>query len=72
MNNEQQEMLLENGYNDFIGHTVQQNGLCKCGASEWPHRLELQHKACFVGGGEHNFATDGICQDCGNKRAAND
>lgn len=31
--NEQQEMLGTNGYNDFIGHTLQEDGHCKCGAS---------------------------------------
>jgi hypothetical protein len=36
--NEQQEMLRRNGYNDFIGHTLRENGRCKCGASVWPHR----------------------------------
>jgi len=70
MNNEQQEMLRENSYSDFIGHTVQQNGRCKCGASEWPHRVTLNDKPCFAGGGSHNFAADGICQDCGNTRAS--
>jgi len=70
MNNEQQETLRVNDYNDFIGHTVQQNGRCKCGASEWPHRVTLNDKPCFAGGGSHNFAADGICQDCGNTRNA--
>jgi hypothetical protein len=69
MSTDQSEMLRENGYNDHIGHTLQQNGLCRCGASEWPHRVELTHKSCFAGGGWHNFAADGICQDCGKKRA---
>jgi hypothetical protein len=66
--NEQQEMLRKNGYNDHIGHTVQENGRCKCGASEWPHRSEWKGKQCFAGGGWHNFADDGICTDCGNTR----
>jgi hypothetical protein len=70
MNNEHQEMRLEKGYNDFIGHTVQQNGRCRCGASEWLHRVALNNKPCFAGGGWHNFAADGICQDCGNSRAS--
>jgi hypothetical protein len=70
MNNEQREMLRENGYNDFIGHTVQQNGRCKCGAFEWPHRITLSDKPCFAGGGWHNFADDSICSDCGNTRSA--
>jgi hypothetical protein len=68
--NEQQEMLRKNGCNDFIGHTVQQDGRCKCEASEWPHHAKLSDKPCFVGGGWHNFAADGICQDCGNTRAS--
>jgi hypothetical protein len=55
---------------EIICHTVQQNGRCKCGASEWPHRIELNLKPCFVGGGKHNFAADNICQDCGNTRAS--
>ena len=70
MNNEQQEMLRKNGYNDFLGHTLQQNGRCKCGASEWPHRVELNDKPCFTVGGWHNFAADGICLDCSNTRAS--
>ena len=70
MNNEQQEILRKTGYNDFIGHTLRQNGRCKCGASEWPHRIALNDKPCFVGGSSHNFAADGICQDCSNTRAA--
>lgn len=69
MNNEQGEMLRNSGYNDFIGHTLQPDRRCKCGASEWPHRIELREKSCFMGGGWHNFAADGICQDCGNTRA---
>jgi len=55
---------------EIICHTVQQNGRCKCRASEWPHRIELNLKPCFVGGGKHNFAADNICQDCGNTRAS--
>lgn len=66
MNSDQIETLKLHGYNDFIGHTLQQNGRCKCGAAEWPHRIELNHKPCFIGGGWHNFAADDICQDCGN------
>jgi hypothetical protein len=46
--NEQQEMLRRTGYNDFIGHTVQQDGRCKCGASEWPHRVTLNDKPCSL------------------------
>ena len=65
MMNEQQEMLRKYGYNDFIGHTLQENGRCKCGASEWPHRSEWKGKQCFAGGGWHNFGDDGICSDCG-------
>ena len=34
-----------------------------------PHRIRLNDKPCFAGGGWHNFAADGICQDCGNTRA---
>ena len=51
---------------EIICHTVQQNGRCKCGASEWPHCIELNLKPCFVAGGKHNFAADNICQDRGN------
>lgn len=68
MNNEQREMLRQCGYNDFIGHIVQGDGRCKCGASEWPQRIQLNSKPCFMGGGSHNFAPNNICQDCGNKR----
>jgi hypothetical protein len=71
MTNEQSENLRERGYNDFVGHTLQANGRCKCGASEWPHRPALSAKPCFMGGGDHNFAGDGICQDCGNKAVDN-
>jgi hypothetical protein len=70
MNLDQIETLKLHGYNDHIGHTLQQNGRCKCGASEWPHRAELSDKPCFTGGGWHNFAADGICQDCSNTRAS--
>ena len=55
---------------EIICHTVQQNGRCKCGASEWPHRIELNLKPCFVAGGKHNFAADNICQDRGNALGA--
>jgi hypothetical protein len=64
---DQTETLKRLGYNDFIGHTLQMNGHCKCGALQWPHSEILTSKPCFVGGGLHNFAADGICQDCGNK-----
>jgi len=72
MNSDQVETLKQYGYNEFVGHTLQVDGRCKCGAFEWPHRVELQHKPCFVGGGKHNLATDGICQDCGNQSATID
>jgi hypothetical protein len=68
MINEQTELLRAKGYNDFNGHTLQANDRCKCGAAKWPHRIELTGKQCFVGGDSHNFAIDGICQDCGNRR----
>jgi hypothetical protein len=70
MNSDQVETLKQHGYNDFVGHTLQVGGRCKCGASEWPHRIALNDKPCFTGGGWHNFAADGICQDCGNARVA--
>jgi hypothetical protein len=70
MNSDQTETLKLHGYNDSVGHTVQQNRRCKCGASEWTHRIELNEKPCFAGGGQHNFAADGICQDCGNTNKA--
>jgi hypothetical protein len=70
MNSDQTEILKLHGYNDFVGHTVQQDRRCKCGASEWPHRIELNDKPCFAGGGWHNFTADGICQDCGNTNKA--
>ncbi len=63
------ETLKLRGYNDFIGHTVQPNGTRKCGASEWPHIIELIAGPCYTGGGWHNFAADGVCQDCGIKSA---
>jgi hypothetical protein len=68
MNNEQLATLQARGYNDFIGHTLQANGRCKCGASQWPHSPEFGSKPCFMGGGLHNFAVDGVCQDCGNAK----
>lgn len=67
MNADQTETLKQLGYNDFIRHTLQTDGNCKCGSSQWPHSVTLTSKPCFVGGGQHNFAADGICQDCGNK-----
>jgi hypothetical protein len=51
---------------DFVGHTLQADGRCRCGASRWPHRIELSHQLCFMGGGRHNFAIDRVCRDCGN------
>ncbi len=68
MNGQQREMLRQYGYNDFIGHVVQEDGRCKCGAAVWPHRIQLTSRPCFVGGGSHSFAPDDICQDCGNTR----
>jgi hypothetical protein len=65
MNSDQIETLKLRGYNDFIGHTLQTDGRCKCGVSQWPHSIRLNLKPCFMGGGQHNFA-NGICQDCGN------
>jgi hypothetical protein len=65
---EQLESLRIFGYNDFAGHTLQDNRRCKCGATQWPHGVEMRGKNCFAGGGWHNFASDGICQDCGNRR----
>ena len=67
---DQHKMLKTLGFNDFIGHTIQDDGRCKCGASRWPHRVDLTQKPCFMGGGQHNFACDGICQDCGSKRVS--
>jgi hypothetical protein len=67
MNSEQQrDTLKAYGFNDYVGHTLQANRRCKCGASEWPHSESLRAKPCFTGGGRHNFASDGVCQDCGN------
>jgi hypothetical protein len=72
MMTKQTENLRERGYNDFVGHTLQANGRCKCGASQWPHHIELNDKPCFTGGGWHNFAADEVCQDCGNRRLSTD
>ena len=68
MNSEQRKKLRRDGYNEFIGHVVQEDGRCKCGATEWPHQVQLKSRPCFVVGGSHNFAADNICQDCGNTR----
>jgi hypothetical protein len=68
MSDEQLASLQAHGHNDFIGHTLQGNGRCKCGAPQWPHRPEFGSNPCFMGGGHHNFAVDGVCQDCGNTK----